>query len=618
MPESTTSKHRFQAEVKQLLDIVINSLYTDKEIFVRELVSNASDALEKLRYLQLTEKNIFDDNLPLEIDIRTDKDNGTITVADYGIGMTREELRKNLGTIAHSGSRKFVESIKKGEEVDSNLIGQFGVGFYSVFMVAEYVEVYTRGWRKDDADLLWKSDGSGTFEIDQTKGLRRGTRIVVKLKEEDREFSDPERISQILNQYSRFVQFPIKLNGEQINTVEAIWLRSKNDIKQEEYRDFYRFHANAFDDPIYTFHLTSDAPIDINSVLFVPGENQELLGFGRMEPGVSLYCRKILIDSNPKGLLPDWLRFLRGVVDSADFPLNISRESMQDSKLMQNLNRVITKRFLKFLEDESKRDAEKYNEFFKKHGVFLKEAAASDFTHREQAMDLLRFESSKTDKDGLTSLRDYVSRMNDGQKDIYYIHGPSRESVENGPHLEAFLENGFEVLYLYHPIDEFVMSNAGRYSDKKLVSVDNADIDLEAVGKTADDGSALTDAELAKLCEWIKDKLGDRVEDVGVSRRLVSSPAVALNADSTITHSMRRIMKAMNQNVAGEMKIKLEINKSHPLIKNLNALRDKDSELAELIIEQVYDNSMLAAGFMEDPRSMTGRIYTMLEKLSSN
>ena len=292
MTEKKSGKKEFQAEVKQLLDIMIHSLYKDKEIFIRELVSNASDALEKLRYIQQTGKKIFDDKLPLEIEVKTDEEANTITITDYGIGMTSEELTENLGTIAHSGSKQFLDSVKKGADINENLIGQFGVGFYSVFMTAERVEVLTHSWQKDGEDLLWKSDGSGTYEINKVKGNRRGTSIVVYLKEDEKEYSNLERVNFILKQYSSFVQFPLKLNGEQINTVDAIWLRKSKDITEDEYKEFYKFQSNSFDDPFYRLHFSSDAPIDINTLLFVPTENPEIPGFGRVEPSVSLYCKK--------------------------------------------------------------------------------------------------------------------------------------------------------------------------------------------------------------------------------------------------------------------------------------------------------------------------------------
>ncbi|MEE9194031.1 MAG: molecular chaperone HtpG, partial [Thermodesulfobacteriota bacterium] len=420
MTEKKSGKKEFQAEVKQLLDIMIHSLYKDKEIFIRELVSNASDALEKLRYIQQTGKKIFDEKLPLEIEVKTDKEANTITITDYGIGMTSEELTENLGTIAHSGSKQFLDSVKKGAAINENLIGQFGVGFYSVFMAAERVEVLTHSWQKDGEDLLWKSDGSGTYEIDKVKGNRRGTSIVVYLKEDEKEYSNSERVNFILKQYSSFVQFPLKLNGEQINTVDAIWLRKSKDITEDEYKEFYKFQSNSFDDPFYRLHFSSDAPIDINTLLFVPTENPEIPGFGRIEPSVSLYCKKILIDDKPKEFLPDWLRFLKGVVDSADLPLNISRESMQDTNLSQNLGRAITKRFIKFLGDEANKDKKKYSEFYNKFGLYIKEGASSDFVNRESLQKLMRFETSRTKGEDKISFDEYVSGMKEEQKDIFY------------------------------------------------------------------------------------------------------------------------------------------------------------------------------------------------------
>jgi molecular chaperone HtpG len=355
MSTITPERHEFQAEVKQVLDIVVHSLYTDKEIFVRELISNASDATEKLRHTQITEKDIFDADLDLEIQVSADEEAGTITIQDFGIGMTHGELIENLGTIAHSGSKAFLNALKEGGERNENLIGQFGVGFYSVFMVADAVKVYTRSWQPEGESLCWSSQGDGAYEIEQVEGERRGTRIVFTLKDEYKDFAKKDKLEGIIKRYSSFVQFPIKVDGDELQTVQALWLKSKNDVTEDEYKAFYKFQANAFDEPRFWLHFAADAPISINTLLFAPTENMEGFGFGRMEPGVSLYCRKVLIDSDPKNLLPDWLRFVRGVVDSADLPLNISRESMQDSALIQKLNKVITKRFLKPLEEQAKK-----------------------------------------------------------------------------------------------------------------------------------------------------------------------------------------------------------------------------------------------------------------------
>jgi len=615
MAEKTTKKHEFQAEVKQVLDIVINSLYTDKEVFIRELVSNASDALEKLRYLQLTEKEVFDEELPLEINISTDDKENTITIEDHGIGMNRDELTKNLGTIAHSGSKAFLNAVKKGGGVDQNLIGQFGVGFYSVFMVSKSVEVYTHNWKKTAKSLLWKSEGEGTFEIESAKGARRGTKIVVHLKEEDKEFSNSERVKHVLTHYSSFVQFPIKLNGEQINNIQPIWMRNKNEIGDEEYTEFYKFQANAFDEPYYRMHFSSDAPIEINALVFVPEHNPEQLGFGKVDPAVSLYCKKILIDSNPEGLLPDWMRFLKGVVDSADLPLNISRETMQDSALTSKIGQVITGRFIKMLEDESKKDAEKYKEFYKTFSIFIKEGVASDFKNRDQLAKLLRYESSATEKGETTTLDEYVSRMKEEQKEIYYLYAPNRETIDGGPHLEAFKAQGIEVLYLYEPVDEFVMSSLMKYKDKDLVSADNSNIELDDV-KSGKKKGLLSKKDSAALCEWIKETLGESVNDVSVSKRLVDSPVIALNADKVMTPSMRRMMKAMKQDMNTQNSVNLEINPGHELIKNLSALKDKDADTAKLVTEQILDNALIAAGYLEDPREMVSRVYKILEHVS--
>ncbi len=614
MAKSTAKKHEFQAEVKQVLDIVINSLYTDKEVFIRELVSNASDALEKLRYIQLTEKEVYDEDLPLEISITTDDKENTITIEDHGIGMTGDDLKDNLGTIAHSGSKAFLNAVKKGADVNQNLIGQFGVGFYSVFMVAQSVEVYTHNWTKTAKSLLWKSDGSDTYEIESAKGVRGGTKIVVHLKDEDKEFSNSERVKHVLTHYSSFVQFPIKLNGEQINNIQPIWMRNKSEITNEEYGEFYKFQANAFDEPTYRMHFSSDAPIEINALIFAPKMNPEQMGFGKVDPGVSLYCKKVLIDSNPEGLLPDWMRFLKGVVDSADLPLNISRESMQDSALTNKIGQVITGRFIKMLEDESKKDADKYKEFYKNFSIFIKEGVAADFKNRAQLANLLRYESSATEKDELTTLKDYVDRMKEEQKEIYYLYAPNRETIDNGPHLEAFKAHGIEVLYLYEPVDEFVMTSLGKYADKDIVSADNSDIELDEVaGKKK---KALSKKDSESLCEWIKETLGESVNDVSVSKRLVDSPAIALNADKVMTPSMRRMMKAMKQDVNMQNSVNLEINTKHELIKNLSALKDNDADTAKLVAEQILDNALISAGYLEDPRDMVSRVYQLLEKVS--
>ncbi len=393
-------------------------------------------------------------------------------------------------------------------------------------------------------------------------------------------------------------------------------MRNKSEITEEEYNEFYKFQANAFDEPTYRMHFSSDAPIEINSLIFAPSINPEQMGFGKVDPGVSLYCKKILIDSKPKGLLPDWMRFLKGVIDSADLPLNISRETMQDSALTNRIGQVIVGRFIKMLEDESKKDADKYNEFYKNFAIFIKEGVAADFKNRDQLAKLLRYESSGTEKGEYTTLQDYLDRMKEGQKEIYYLYAPNRETIDGGPHLEAFKAHGIEVLYLYEPVDEFVMTSIGKFADKDLVSADNSDIELDAVkaGKKKD---MLSDKDGTSLCEWIKEALGDSINEVSVSKRLVDSPAIALNADKVMTPSMRRMMNAMKQEVDINNSVNLEINLGHELIKNLSSLKDKDADTAKLVAEQVLDNALISAGYLEDPRDMVSRVYKILEKVSA-
>jgi molecular chaperone HtpG len=613
MSTATPQKFEFQAEISQLLDIVTHSLYTEKEIFIRELVSNASDALEKLRHVQLTEKEVFDDKLSLEINLTTDDKAKTITIQDFGIGMTRAELVENLGTIAHSGSKAFLKALGEGAQKNANLIGQFGVGFYSAFMVAKSVKVYTHSWRANEPGQLWESDGSGSYAIEESEGQRRGAKIVIELKDACAEFAQEGRVKEILERYSAFVSFPINLNGKRINTVQALWLRNKNEIKEEEYTEFYKFQAHAYDEPRLRLHFSADAPLAINALLFVPKENTEKLGLSRLEPAVSLYCRKVMIDAKPKDILPEWLRFLKGVVDSEDLPLNISRESMQDKSLIEKLNKVITKRFLKFLEDEAKNRADAYAEFYQEFGVFLKEGAALDFTHKDQLVKLLRFESSLTEKGKTTSLADYVSRLGAEQKEIYYLIGPNRASIEAGPYLEGFKARNLEVLFCYEAVDEYVMNNVREFDGKKLTAADHADVKLSDLPKPE---GALSDDDVKTLTSWLKDTLGERVAEVKSSDRLVDSPVLALNADKFMSPHMRRMMKAMNRDGGdAPLRVNLEINPRHAVIKRLFENHTANPDRAKLVAAQLLDNALISAGLLDDATAMVARLNKLLETI---
>jgi len=611
MSDSQPQTQSFQAEVRQLLDIVIHSLYTDKEIFVRELISNASDSLEKLRLKQLTENKVYEADLPLEIKITTDEEAGTITFADHGIGMNREELTDNLGTIARSGSKEFLEALKEKGDANASVIGQFGVGFYSVFMAAEKVEVFTHSWDPEAEPLKWESDGQTGYTISEASDISRGAKIVVHLKEDSQEFAKEATIKNVIEQYSRFVSFPLNLNGERVNTVEAIWLKSKNEITEEEYKEFYQYCAHAADEPRHTLHFSADAPININALLFSPDENHERFGFGQMKSGVSLYCRKVLIDSEPQGLLPEWLRFLRGVVDSEDLPLNISRETMQDSALVQKLNRLLTKRFLKHLAKQAKSEPEKYQEFFERFGRFLKEGIATAPEHHEALAGLLRFESSMLDKGEKTSLADYLTRAKDDQEEIYYLVGLDRDAMLSGPYLEAFQKRGIEVILFTDSIDDYILETLREFKGKKLVSADRAEIALDDL---PEEESKLSEEDSKDLVEWLTTTLGEKVEKVELGKRLVSHPVVALQSQDAPSGQVRAMMEAMG-NEAPEQKARLEFNPSHEIVAKLHALKNESPEVAAKVAHQLADNALLAAGLVKNPAGVVAGMNELLGSL---
>jgi TNF receptor-associated protein 1 len=604
----------FQTEIRQLLDIVINSLYTDREIFLRELISNAADASEKLRYLALSGQGIKDQDLPLEIRITPDEDAHTLTIEDAGIGMTKEDLIENLGTIAHSGSKAFIQRLAEtGDKKDVNLIGQFGVGFYAAFMVADKVSLTSRSYLSDELGYRWESDGRGSYSISEEQDLPRGTKITLYLKEDAYNFANTDTVKRIIKQYSSFVPYPVFVKEEKVNTVQALWTKNKNEIQDEEYNEFYKFIANAYDKPMFRMHFSSDAPININTLLFVPKSNLERFGFGRMEPGVNLYCKKVLIQEQAKEILPEWLRFIRGVVDSEELPLNISRETMQDSALVTKLNKVVTSRFLKFLEEQAKSEPEKFKEFWNEFNIFIKEGAANDFTHRKELVKLLRFESSKTTSGELISLSDYLGRMKDGQEAIYYVNGPNREVIEAGPYLEVFRDKDYEVIYTHEAIDDYVLNMIGDFEGKKLLSADQADLDLS--GQESDQveiEGKLVGEEFNAFTGWLKEVLGSKVTEVRESKRLVESPAIMLSPFGT--HSMQRMMQMINKDIDDVPPGILEINPKHSLVKRLNDLRKQEDSFAKLAAEQLFANAQIAAGIIVDPRSMVNRLNDILEK----
>jgi molecular chaperone HtpG len=488
-------------------------------------------------------------------------------------------------------------------------------------MAGAKVRVQSRSWDGSEGHE-WVSDGTGSFAISECPGLHRGTKIIISLKEGCEDYAKKWKVESIIKQYSSFVPFPIKLEGETVNTVQALWTRNKAEIKDEEYLEFYKFIANAADEPTYQLHFSTDAPLAINSLLFVPKENLEIMGFGRVSPGVNLYCQRILIDQHSESILPEWLRFLKGVVDSEDLPLNISRQALQDNALVAKIRRVITKRFLKFLAAEAKKDEAAYLQFWDTFGIYLKEGVASDFEYRAELGKLVRFESSKSKESTPIGLDEYLLRMSPDQESIYYINGPSREALEAGPYVEMFKKKDIEILYTTEPIDDFVLSHLAEYEGKKFVSADRADLSLDDKGdaqekEKEEQGQALDEKQSKKLIDWLKKTLNDKVADVSKSSRLVDSPAMIVNPDGFMTSSMERVMAAgrMEKGMAGEISKKnLEINTGNSLICRLADLVDSDESFAAEVALQIYDNAMIQAGLTVDPLEMVERNYRILHK----
>jgi molecular chaperone HtpG len=611
-PISQPEQHSFQAEIQQLLSIVIHSLYTDREVFVRELVSNAADACEKLRFLQASGQSSTGDSGP-SIAITANEAESTLTIADTGIGMNRDELVQNLGTIAHSGTKAFLKALAEQQKPDTRLIGQFGVGFYSAFMVAKQVTVVTRSQAAGSEGWKWTSEGGNGYTLESAPDAAPGTQITLSLKDEAKEFAQAGNLERIVKRYSNFVAFPLELDGKRVNTVQAIWARSKNEVKEEEYKEFYEYLAHDNEAPKYRLHFTADAPIAIQALLFVPSRSLEMPGMVRQESEVHLYCRKVLIESKPKGLLPEWLRFVRGVVDSEDLPLNVSRERMQDSDLMRKLSKALTNRFLKHLAEEAEKDATAYDGFYSEYHRFLKEGVLSDWENQAALAKLIRYESSATEAGKKTSLAEYVKRMPEGQKDIYYLLAKDRAAAEASPYFEVFRARKFEVLFVDDPIDEFVMDRLREFDSKSITAAEKAELDVEDASKEG----ALTDDEATSLAGWLKLTLGEAVHEVRSSKRLVDSPVVALDSDKYMTASMRRTLKSMGRDaMAGEDAAPdLEINPRHPVIVKLNQLRQNDAALAGLVAEQLNDQARLASGRLEDPRAMLQRMNALLSKV---
>ncbi|XP_040853395.1 heat shock protein 75 kDa, mitochondrial [Ochotona curzoniae] len=616
----SVSKHEFQAETKKLLDIVARSLYSEKEVFIRELISNASDALEKLRHKLVSDGQALPD---MEIHLQTDAEKGTITIQDTGIGMTREELVSNLGTIARSGSKAFLEALQNQAEASSRIIGQFGVGFYSAFMVADKVEVYSRSAAQGSLGYQWRSDGSGVFEIAEASGVRPGTKIILHLKSDCRDFSSEARVQDVVTKYSNFVSFPLYLNGKRINTLQAIWMMDPKDVDEGQHEEFYRYIAQAHDKPRYTLHYKADAPLNIRSLFYVPDTKPSMFDVSReLGSSVALYSRKVLIQTKATDILPKWLRFVRGVVDSEDIPLNLSRELLQESALIRKLRDVLQQRLIKFFIDQSKKDTEKYARFFDDYGLFMREGivTTAEQTVKEDIAKLLRYESSALPAGQLTSLTDYASRMQAGTRNIYYLCAPNRHLAEHSPYYEAMKQKHTEVLFCYEQFDELTLLHLREFDRKKLISVET-DIVVDHYKEEKFEDASPADARLSEkdaeeLMAWMRNALGPRVANVKVTLRLDTHPAMVTVLEmGAARHFLRMQQLARTQEERAQLlQPTLEINPRHALIRKLKQLTASEPELAQLLVDQIYENAMITAGLVDDPRPMVGRLNELLVK----
>lgn len=621
--------HSFQAEVKQLLQLMIHSLYSNKEIFLRELISNASDAIDKVRFEQVTKHDLAATSKSAGIRISSFPDSKRLVIEDTGIGMTRDELMNHLGTIAHSGTKKFLEQLAEGDKNSANLIGQFGVGFYSAFMVADRITVTTRSATKDAQACRWESTGDGSFTIDDIPNaaeMERGTRIELHIKDAETEFLEDWRIKAIIKKYSNYVTYPIffvdkENKEEQVNTTVPVWARSKTDNKDEDYHELYKQISYDFREPLLYEHLKAEGHLTFDAVVFVPQEPPFDL-YQRDKHGLHLYTKRVSIDDKCKDLIPEYLRFVSGVVETDDLPLNVSREILQQNNRIPAIRKQIVKKILGTLGKLSQDDNKKYMDFYVKFGAVLKEGFHFDQDSHDKLAELVRFHSTKSGKENWITLEEYLKDFAPGQKDIYYITGPSFEAVSRSPHLEAFRARGVDVLFLTDAIDEWVVMSFTKFKDHELKSIAKGQIDLQGIGtEPADDDKkspAISQEEIAPLLDIFRKQLEGVIKDVKVSHRLTESPVCLVAEENAMSAQLEQLMKVSNKDFQGSRKI-LEVNASHPLIKNLRALQQRDGGDAKMAdwIEILYNTALLSEGSpIQDPGTFARRVTKVMEEAS--
>ncbi len=620
----------FETEVNQLLDLMIHSLYSNKEIFLRELISNASDACDKLRFTAVSDASLYEDDIELKVKISYDKETRTITISDNGIGMTRDEVIDHIGTIAKSGTQSFLDSITGDQKSDAQLIGQFGVGFYSSFIVAETVTLKTRkAGEKAETGVEWTSQGKGEYDIKSIKKPGRGTEIILQLREGEDEFLNDWKLRSIITSYSDHINFPVVMNKtvepeeegdetvieeETVNQASALWMRPKADIKDKDYEEFYKHVAHDYESPIDWSHSRVEGTNEYTSLLYIPARAPFDLYDRESRRGIKLYVKRVFILEDAEQLMPRYLRFVRGLIDSNDLPLNVSREILQGSKVIDNIRNGSVKKVLSMLQKIAKNDPEKYQKFWDEFGKVLKEGPAEDYANREKIAKLLRFSTTQSgDKEQTVTLDDYVSRMQEGQDKIYFIAADSHAAAKNSPHLEIFKKKGIEVLLLSDRVDEWLTSHLAEFGGKKLQSVAKGELDLgkdEASEKELEEKAKSSE----KLVKRMKKTLGDRVEDVRVTNRLTDSPAcIVLNEHDMAMH-MQRILKEAGHAMPGSRPI-LEINPDHPIVKKLDA--EKSKKKFDDWSDILFDQAILAeGGQLEDPASFVTKLNKMLVSIA--
>lgn len=620
----------FQSEVKQLLHLMIHSLYSNKEIFLRELISNASDAADKLRFKALSDAALYENDGELRVRLSVDKDAGTLTIEDNGIGMTREEVIENLGTIAKSGTADFFKQLSEDQSKDSQLIGQFGVGFYSAFIVADKVSVSTRAAGATASEgVKWESEGEGEYTIEGIEKASRGTAITLHLREDDKEFLNEWRLRDVIGKYSDHIGIPVEMwekerddegketgegKWEKVNKAQALWTRSKSDISDEEYNEFYKHLSHDFADPLQWSHNRVEGKNDYTSLLYIPSKAPWDLFNRDHKHGLKLYVQRVFIMDDASQFMPSYLRFVRGLIDSNDLPLNVSREILQDNKVTQTLRNACTKRVLTMLERMAGNDAEKYQKFWKEFGLVLKEGPAEDFSNREKIAGLLRFASTATDSSEQTvSLADYVSRMKEEQDKIYYLTADSYQAAKNSPHLEQFKAKGIEVILMYDRIDEWLMSYLPEFDGKQFQAITKADLDLSKFEDDAEkEKREETEKEFASVVERTKAYLGDRVKDVRATFKLSDTPAVVVTDQFDMGTQMAKLLAAAGQE-APEVKYIFEMNPEHALVKQM--ADEADEEVFGRWVEMLLGQAMLAErGSMDDPSQFLNAVNQLLTK----